>query len=428
MRIGQIFRYAAERDSTHPIVDGHPNFFYATASPGQTKATLERGINPAAIVNGPDGVRRPAILLSSSPHKVGSDQTPWQDFFDPDEGHARYYGDAKEAGVDPAMSPGNSALLDAKRLHDAMEPENRRLSPPILLFKRMRVGGVAKGFPAFQGFGIIERAELIAQYDERRGHSFPNFAFDIAILDMSREFESFEWRWITDRRSQHLAVVDTEAFAPAAWRDWCRSGAPSLGRLRRRVTKLRTVPVVDQRTIEGSTEARTISLIYKFYADRKHRFEMLAARIAERILGQEGGKFSFGWITPPSSDGGADFVGRLDLGSGFSKVKQVVFGQAKCELPTGTTSGRDVARTAARLRRGWIGVYVTLGAFSEAVQREVIDDEYPILLVPGRRVAEEVEKATREASCNGVLEYLRTVDDDYERSVINRRPEEILHQ
>jgi hypothetical protein len=39
----------------------------------------------------------------------------------------------------------------------------------------LRVGGVAKGFPAFQGFGVIERAELIAQYDARQvcsqGHS-----------------------------------------------------------------------------------------------------------------------------------------------------------------------------------------------------------------------------------------------------------------
>src|SRR5215471_5790575 len=50
----------------------------------------------------------------------------------------------------------------------------RRRAPPIILFKRLRVGGVAKGFPAFQGFGVIERTELIAQYDARQGCSFPN--------------------------------------------------------------------------------------------------------------------------------------------------------------------------------------------------------------------------------------------------------------
>src|SRR5262245_14877662 len=59
----------------------------------------------------------------------------------------------------------------------------RRRAPPIILFKRLRVGGVAKGFPAFQGFGVIERAELIAQYDARQGCSFPNYVFDIAVFD-----------------------------------------------------------------------------------------------------------------------------------------------------------------------------------------------------------------------------------------------------
>lgn len=121
-------------------------------------------------------------------------------------------------------------------------------------------------------------------------------------------------------------------------------------------------------------------------------------------------------------------MGRLDVGSGFSKVKQVVFGQAKCELPTSTTSGKDVARTAARLRRGWIGAYVTLGAFSESVQREVIDDEYPILLVPGERVARELITAATESGRGGLEEYLRSVDNEYDRAVIDRRPEEILRE
>jgi len=66
---------------------------------------------------------------------------------------------------------------------------------------------------------------------------------------------------------------------------------------------------------------------------------LLAARVVERILSGCGGDFRLGWVTPHSSDGGADFVGRLDIGSGFSRVKQVVFGQAKCERIEGTTSG-----------------------------------------------------------------------------------------
>ena len=85
MRIHQIYRYAADRDPTAQTVDGYPSFFFHTASPGRTRVTLEAGINLVARVSGPDGIRVPAILLGSSPHKIGSKDTPWQDFFNPDE-------------------------------------------------------------------------------------------------------------------------------------------------------------------------------------------------------------------------------------------------------------------------------------------------------------------------------------------------------
>ena len=104
MRVSQIFRYAADRDPGPEIVDGYPNFFYHTQSPGHTRVMLERGINSIASVNAPDGERGPAIVLSSSPHKIGSADTPWQDFFEPDEGHVRYFGDSKIAGSDPASA------------------------------------------------------------------------------------------------------------------------------------------------------------------------------------------------------------------------------------------------------------------------------------------------------------------------------------
>jgi hypothetical protein len=429
MKIGQIFRYAADRSATKEIIDGYPNFFFYTASPGCKRVMLERGINTVGVVVAPDGPRIPVIVLSSSPHKIGSEQTPWQDFFNPDEGYIRYFGDAKEAGIDPAAAPGNAAMLAAKQQHDIMDQSLRQFAPPIVAFRRTKIGSKVKGFPAFQGFGIIERATLIAQYDARKACSFPNFAYDIAIFDLSAEHEEFDWRWISDRRDAALTIKQTERFAPRTWKEWNRGGAEALVRVKRRVTKLLTTPVIHQRPQPGSREANALQTIYAFYGSKKkHRFELLAARIVGRILKREGGDFRMGWITPPSSDGGADFVGRLDLGSGFSKVKQIVFGQAKCEAPSSTTGGQHVARTVARLRRGWVGAYVTLGAFSDPVQREVIDDEYPLLLVPGATVAREVIAAAMEFGHGGLKEYLSAVDSEYDHLLSNRRPEEILRE
>ena len=74
-------------------IDGLKNFSHLTFTSGQKQAQLESGINPIAKFKGPEGERCPAILISSSPHKIGSSETPWQDFFDPDNGHIHYFGD-----------------------------------------------------------------------------------------------------------------------------------------------------------------------------------------------------------------------------------------------------------------------------------------------------------------------------------------------
>ena len=426
LSMGKIFRYAAGGNTTPSMLDGYLNFYYVTHTPGAKRAKLDKGINPLAAVKGPDGVRVPAILISSSPHKIGSLETPWQDFFDPDEGHVRYFGDAKTPGKDPSSAPGNRRMLAAKLLQDGLTRDERRMAPPILMFRRIRVGRRVKGFLSFQGVGLIERTSLIPQYSGKIGRSFPNFAYDIAVFDLSSEFEELDWRWISDRRNPNLTLVDTMRFAPKAWSVWVSGGEPTIARVRRRVTKLLTKSTNEQRPHARSKEMADLKRIYRFYETRRQRFELLAALVVGRILEESGGNFRLGWITPASSDGGADFVGRLDVGSGFSKIKLVVLGQAKCEKPNVTTGGKEVARTVARLQRGWLGAYVTLGVFSEAVQREIIGDRYPILMVPGSRVVSEVAKAAIAGGFDSLDAYLHSIDAQYQGWIVNRRPEEIL--
>jgi hypothetical protein len=168
--------------------------------------------------------------------------------------------------------------------------------------------------------------------------------------------------------------------------------------------------------------------VYAFFNGKpgreKWRFEALAAAIAASVL-RASGRYRDGWITPASGDGGADFIGRLDMGDGFSTTRLVIFGQAKCEQPDKPTSGRHVARTVARLKRGWLGVYVTTGWFSKPVQREIIEDGWPVLLVPGLRLAQEVQRIADERGTS-IDDYLAIVASSYEKQVTRRRPEEIL--
>ncbi|ADT92575.1 hypothetical protein Sbal678_0376 [Shewanella baltica OS678] len=409
--------------------DGYLNFHFLTKSIDANNLQLEKGINPSAKIKTSLGqLVRPAILISSSPNKKGSIETPWEDFYDVDNGHIRYFGDNKEPGKDPATAPGNKALLEAFRLAHSHNVDERLLTPPILFFKRAIVNGVAKGYPQFYGLGIINSVELVTQWDNKLARTFTNYAFDFTVLCIAGEHEKFEWDWINNRRKKAFSLAITNQTAPKSWRQWLCEGSNALNKLRRRVSKLSLEKAVNQKPIPGSESDKILNQIYDYYANKKHRFEALAEVIAERVIDRELGIYQKGWVTQGSGDGGADFIGKVTLGSGFSKVELIVLGQAKCESLNTPTGGNHIARTVARLKRGWLGVYVTTSYFSDSVQREVIEDKYPIVLIHGRRLAEEVAKIVYESEAySNVTEFLIAMDAVYPSRLKQRQAEEILN-
>ena len=429
LRIGEIYRYAKVKDPNKKLIDGLKNFSHLTHTPGEKQAQLESGINPIAKIKALEGERCPAILISSSPHKIGSSETPWQDFFDPDNGHIHYFGDNKEHGKDPGNKRGNKSLLRQFELHNSPDLKIRSLSSHILFYKSVSVDVRAKGNVQFQGFGIVSGTHLITQYDRSKDQYFTNFAFDFTVFSMAAENEVFNWPWISSRRSNKLSLSETLKNAPLSWQTWIKKGPAAFEICKRRVSKLQTFSSFEQRPLLGTREAATLKEIYDYYSKTKkmkHRFEALAALIAARVIVSEGGAYREGWVTSPGSDGGADFIGRLDIGSGFSKAKIIVLGQAKCESLDTPTGGNHIARTVARLKRGWVGVYVTTSYFSEAVQREIIEDKFPILLINGKRLAQEVNRIVVEQGHKNVRAYLKDVDASYESKLMSRNPEEIL--
>ena len=71
---------------------------------------------------------------------------------------------------------------------------------------------------------------------------------------------------------------------------------------------------------------------------------------------------------------------------------------------------------------------MTTSYFSEAVQREVIEDRYPIVLIHGRRLAEEVIKVVHEDNrYQSVGAFLDGLTAEYPSRIQQRQPEEILY-
>ncbi len=427
MHIGQVFRYSRPYDAANELIDGLPNYFYYTQSPNSKLPLLESGINPIQKIQSTSRSRRPAILISSSPHKIGMPETPWQDVFDPDNGHVRFYGDNKQPGSDPSESPGNRVLLEQFSLHSSPNKSDRLAACPILVFRRVKVGSRAKGNVQFQGFGIVNRAERVTQFNRREDKPFTNYVFDFAIFDLKEEDGGFDWGWITKRRDPSVSEVEAFKASPKTWQTWASKGHSTVESCRMRVVKLLTTPTNAQLPPKGSREEKALNVIYDYYSDRKVRFEALAAFIATKVLENSGSSYRNGWITSAGSDGGADFIARLDVGSGLASAKLIVLGQAKCEKLTTPTNGNHIARTVARLRRGWIGVYVTTSYFSESVQREVLEDKYPIVLINGKRIASEVCTEMDKSGESSVVEFLNTINETYDQQVSVRQPEEILY-
>jgi hypothetical protein len=394
MRIGEIFRYPSTV-TLQESIDYLPNWYFRTRAPegkNWNAVKLDRGINSSAVLPGStQGI--PYIAIRSSPHRFGSSITPWEDIHRPDQGYSRYFGDNKPGLKDANEAQGNVRMLEAFVLQSGSK-ENRLQAPPILVFEGAPYDGRIKGQVIFHGVGVITKAELVVQRDPKSILTFSNYVFDIALLDLSNENESLNWLWINSRRDPSISVEESLRLAPSAWKKWVSLGPAGVPRLRRNVISRNVVPEELQRPAPNSEEDKILKALYNNYHGKKIEFESLAEFVTQQIFIEQGLKYSSGWITQGSSDGGIDFVSSIDLDpvGVIGSSRQVILGQAKCEKLNTPTNGIHIARLAARLRRGWIGVYVTTSYFSTQVQKEILIDRYPIVLVDGLRVATVVRK------------------------------------
>jgi len=430
--IHEILRYAKGAGQTEVERDGYPNYHWlvSPAPLGLPKLMLEAGINAPTLTAAGEESRRAVILIRSSPWKAGHESNPWHDEFDLDHGHVRYFGDHKVTTIGlPGATSGNRLLLEAAQLHAGTTREERLLAPPLLLFRTVTVyregRAVTKGHVEFCGAAIIERLEHVVQRDTQTGKSFPNLSLDLVVVN-GGDVDGIDLRWIDDRRNPNLSAEEALRYAPDSWKRWVKQGRVALPGIRRRVLASSVKSNKEQLPPSGSEAADVLQRVYEFYDGRKHAFELLASRVAAEVLQESGARYKEGWLSRSSGDGGVDFIGRIDMGSLQASTPVVVLGQAKCVLPSSSVSPEQVARVVARLRRGWIGVYVTTGSFSKQAQIEIIDDQYPVVLIPGGVLAETVQKLASANHGGDVSALLASTIEDYGTAVTHRRPEEVL--
>lgn len=398
IRIGSKFRLSYGEDTVARGVPQLPDFLELTRGEHETAVNPNRGIWPYPSVHGTEegGKRTPAIVCDSNPFSKDRAKNPWLDIIEPDEGFALYNGDNKSADKGPFEVDGNKAILAVAKLYGGGRRERER-APPFLVFRHTEVGGRQSGFREFCGYGVPVRMSLRTQRNEGSDECFLNLVVELTLFDLpdvnspGPTTGQLDWQWINDRRNSALTAAASNSRAPEAWKAWLRSGDPE--RCRRSVLKSKIRPKVEQGP-DLTQESEVLKAVYDHYQGRQHEFEGLAAQVTARIIGE---RCSRRWVTRRMADGGVDFVNLLKVGDPQSPAAVVVLGQAKCIALGDSIDAKDLARLVARLRRGWVGSFVTTGSFTEPAQSEVIVDGYPLLLVPGKVVAREVRKLATEA-------------------------------
>ena len=406
--------------------NGFPNFWSVTDSRDGTHIRQSAGINPISRPRG--RTRRPAVAVFLTP--AGERHSlPWLDEVDLETGFVRYFGDNKPELARPAeLAPGNRTLLDEMDHYSSDDPSVRSTAAPLMFFRNL---GNKTGEPLteFLGFGVIREAHRVTQL--HKGRSFSNYAFDCVLLrgdETADGVEHLSIDWLDERRDPEIADTRANDGAPRSWKLWVAGGPPSLeaAAVRRSLIPEDVLPYEEQVPPSDSPLGKVLAQVYKHYeGNYKHGFQALASLATQLVLDSPGVAYHSGWITPVGPDGGVDFVQRVDLGQGFASTELIVLGQAKCRKPWPKGSGvtaEDLARVVARLRRGWIGAYVTTSYYTDSAQKELILDEYPIILVHGWRLAQATEQLRDSLGHGSVGELLLWADEAYIRLMGSARP------
>lgn len=232
IRVEDIFRYPKPTRALEHDVDGYPNFYYRTKSPRSNEKLLqlESGINLVARVKAGSSVRRPLLLIRSSPWKAGTEATPWHDEFDLAQRVVRYFGDHKVSTSGPIGStPGNGALLEAWALHRSSRKADRALAPPLAVFRSSPTKDTQgklqqKGYVEFCGIAVIKTLSTVTLNAPSSQGEYQNLALDLMLIPLAETGGRVNWSWMDDRRNVAFSANESNQHAPAAWQRWVDTG------------------------------------------------------------------------------------------------------------------------------------------------------------------------------------------------------------
>ncbi len=298
-------------------------------------------------------------------------EAQWPDALDLQTGLFVYYGDNRTPNREIAKTPiGGNGFLE--KHFDRLHTGKREEVTPVLVFQS------SPGVMRFLGLvvpgadGMTSDDDLVAVFRVAEGRRFANYRATFTVLDTMDVSKA----WLEDLVGG--VVPAKSAHCPKAWRVWVETGKihalrAAMGPRPRTKAQQEPQDPAERAVLDTVTEALSA-----------RQFEFLAREVVA-LLGRRHIDAAELMVTRASVDGGFDVAGSFVFGHGHHSVRLPLRAEAK--KWKGSIGIKEMKRLISRMRHRFLGVFVTTSWFNEQVQKELIEDEVPIVLVSGGDLA-----------------------------------------
>ena len=303
----------------------------------------------------------------------------WPDELNPETGQFTYYGDNRKPGtaIDSTQVGGNRFL---QKIFENVHSQTRSLIQPILCFEvvRNQVGTYMKflGIAAPGAQGLSATEDLVAVWKIREGQRFQNYRSIFTIKE-----EVVKKEWLEDLVS---GIKPQESqYCPETWRYWVRTGIYKALECEKHIsprTKKEQLP-------STKDEERVLDHLFKELTDRE--FEYASAEIVKLL----DPAFKNLFVTRASRDGGKDVTAEYYLGHANHQIRLSAYIEAKKWQLDASVGVKPMMRLISRLKHRDIGVFITTSFFDKQVQKELIEDGHPVMLISGGDIARLLVKS-----------------------------------
>ena len=300
-------------------------------------------------------------------------EAEWPDSLDYESGVFTYFGDKRTEGDLHKTTVGGNRLL--RNIFNKLHVGQRELIPPILVFENYK--GVDGSYMRFLGLvapgaqGVSSFDDLVAVWRIKDRNRFQNYRSLFTVLKENLVAKV----WLEDLVN---GINPSESiYCPSSWKRWVETGIyDPLTCERKREPRSK-----ENQSPQNNNESNVLKNVKEGFSDRE--FEFAAVKIVELM----DPRFKDFKVTQRARDGGRDAIGTYQVGHADHQIQLTAIVEAKLWKENSDIGVKPMSRLISRIKHRDIGVFITTSCFNKQVQKELIDDNHPVILISGGDIA-----------------------------------------